>query len=314
MAYTGATDIATGTDTTNDLKREIFVGVLDAYLRNNIFSNLIWTKPAIKGAPSVQFIIEGKEDTSDYYTANSLPEEYTTSGTQLNVSNGTVDEVSISYDRPMYIARRVDKWDEATTSYDAVSMQVNQIGANLASYDDRKVSSAIELASLSTGLVGNGDGYVVVNTTLDGGATAGTTAEEIGDAYVESIFAGVSQINTNDVTDEIYCVLNPIAYSYLVQSKRGVSMDYTSGNGGIDVGKIYEVGGVKVFQSNNLPQTAGLKGLIFTRQAVGKMDLFNIQTKIVEQEDFLDAKFIYGYTSNGVGVLRPQCAISIKNV
>lgn len=314
MAYTGAGTINTGTNTTNDLTREIHIGVLDAYLRNNIFSTLVWVQQAIKGAPSGQFIVEGKEDMGGFFVANDTPAEYTTSGTQLNVTSGTVDEISIALDRPMYEARRIDKWDEFVASYDSISMQVRQIGAKLASFDDRKVASAIELASLSSGLVDNGDGYVVVNTKLDGGVSAGTTAEAIGDAYVESLFASKATIESNDVTDEIYAVLDPVGYSYLVQSKRGVSMDYTSSNGGIDVGKIYEVGGIKVFKSNNLPTTAGLKGLVFTSQAVGKLDMFNVYSKIVEQEDFLDAKFIYGYTANGVGVLRPQCAISIKNV
>ena len=42
--------------------------------------------------------------------------------------------------------------------------------------------------------------------------------------------------------------------------------------------------------------------------------LWDIKVDINTQPDFLDAKLINAYFSNGMGALRPQCAVSIKNV
>jgi len=93
-----------------------------------------------------------------------------------------------------------------------------------------------------------------------------------------------------------------------------VSSDYTGGNGGLDSGMVAMVGGAKVFETNNLPTTAGLIALAFTDQAAGMVKLWDVNTKISEQPDFLDAKLITAYFSNGVGSLRPDAAVSIKNV
>jgi hypothetical protein len=54
--------------------------------------------------------------------------------------------------------------------------------------------------------------------------------------------------------------------------------------------------------------------LVFTSQAAGLVKLWDVQSKISEQPDFLDAKLITASFSNGVGTLRPNSAVSIKNV
>jgi len=42
--------------------------------------------------------------------------------------------------------------------------------------------------------------------------------------------------------------------------------------------------------------------------------LWDIQIDINEQPEYLNAKLINAYFSNGVSALRNQCGISIKNV
>ena len=74
------------------------------------------------------------------------------------------------------------------------------------------------------------------------------------------------------------------------------------------------VGGATVFKSNNLPATAGLIAQMFTAEAAGMVKLWDVTTDINKQPEFLDARLINAYFSNGVGALRPQCSISIKNV
>lgn len=307
MAYTGASTPNVGTTTTNTLSRDIHIDVLMSFQRRTGFMDKIYTQ-TITGGTGGQFTIEGKEDTDATGTATY------TAGTQVNITAGTQDERVINLDRPTYVARRIDRFDEAVANYDVMSMQNRQIGSKLANVIDRKISAAIEAASLATGLVGNGNGTVVVNTALPGGAAAATTAEGLGNEIIESVYAAVAAIRASDDYGDVWVAVSPTTFQYLPQSLKIVSTEYTSGNGGLDSGTVAMIGGAKVFQTNNLPTTAGLIALAFTEQAAGMVKLWDVQTKISEQPDFLDAKLITAYFSNGVGSLRPNSAVSIKNV
>lgn len=307
MAYTGASTPNVGTDSTKTLSRDIHIDVLMSFQRRTGFMDKIYTQ-TINGGTGGQFTIEGKEDTSATGTATY------SAGTQVNITAGTQDERVINLDRPTYVARRIDRFDEAVANYDVMAMQNRQIGSKLANVIDRKISAAIEAASLATGLVGNGNGTVVVNTALPGGAAAATTPEGLGNEIIESIYAAVAAIRASDDFGDVYVAVSPTNYQYLPQSLKIVNKDYTGGNGGLDSGTVAMVGGAKVFQTNNLPTTAGLIALAFTEQAAGMVKLWDVKTKISEQPDFLDAKLITAYFSNGVGSLRPNSAVSIKNV
>ena len=307
MAYTGATVPETGTTSAATLTRDVYLDTLAAYNRSLIFAQYVY-KQTITGGTGGQFIVEGKEDTTDGSIATY------TSGAQVDVTNGTQDERIINVDRPVYVARRIDRFKEMTARYDVIKMQLNQIGANLAAKQDRKLSAAIEAASLATGRAGNGNGVVVVNTALPGGVAQPATPGGLGDEIIESVFAAVAAIRLNDDTSDVYVAINPVNYSYLVQSGRATNADYTNGNGGLDTGMVMRIGGATILQTNHLPTTAGLIGLAFSSQAVGMVELWDIDTKISEQEDFLGAKLITGSLCNGVGVLRPNCAVSIKNI
>jgi len=307
MAFTGATTPETGTTSTNTLTRDVYIDTLAAFKRSLVFSEYIY-KQTIDGGTGGQFIVEGKEDTTDGSITTY------TSGAQIDVTNGTQDERLVNLDRPYYEARRIDRFKEATSRYDVIRMQLNQIGANLAAKRDRKIAAAIEAASLATGRAGNGNGTVVVNTALPAGAAAAATPAFLGDEIAESIFAAVAAIQFSDANGDVYVALNPTNYSYLVQSGKAVNADYTSSNGGFDTGKVMKVGGANVVMTNHLPATAGLIALAFTAQAAGMVELWSLNTAIDEQEDFLGAKLVSGSCCDGVGVLRPNCAVSIKNV
>ena len=308
MPHTGATTPSVGTDSTNDLLRDIDLDVLMAFDRQTRFADLIRIDSITGGASAGSFIVEGKEDITDGNLAAY------TAGTQVNVNNGTQDEITITLDRPQYESRRIDKWDAAVARYDTLAMNVRQLGTRLANAIDRKVSAAVEASSLATGLVSNGNGTVVTNTALAGGAAAGATAELLGKELIESIYASIAAMEANDVIGDVYVGMSPANFQYLPQALTIVSSDYTSNNGGLDIGDVKMVGGATVFKSNNLPATAGLIGLAFTAEAAGMVKLWDVQTDVNPQPEFLDAKLINAYFSNGVAALRPQCAVSIKNV
>jgi len=308
MAYTGATQPNVGSDSAADLLRDVTLDVLQAKERQTRFVDLLRTDTISGGASAGSFIIEGKEDITDGNLA-----EYPR-GTQVNVNNGTQDEISITLDRPQYESRRIDKWEQAVARYDTLAMNVRQLGARLANAIDRKASAAVEASSLATGLVANGDGSTVTNTALPGGAAEATGAEALGKEIVESIYASVAAMETNDVFDEVFVGMSPTNFQYLPQALTIVSKDYTSNNGGLDLGDVKMVGGATVFKSNNLPATAGLIALAFTSEAAGVVKLWDTKVDINPQPEFLDAKLINAYFSNGMGALRPQAAVSIKNV
>jgi len=303
MAYEGNTNPNVGTDSAADLTRDITLDVLQAFERKTRFVNLLRTDTIPNGSAAGSFIIEGKEDRDDGALA-----EYP-AGTQVNVSNGTQDEIIIPLDRPQYESRRIDKWKEAVARYDTVAMNVRQLGTRLANAIDRKAAAAVEAASLATGLVANGDGTVVTNTDL----ASGTTAEELGTALAESIYASVAAMQENDVEEQVYVAVSPTWYSYLPQTFNAVSKDFTNDNGGYDTGIIKMVGGAEVFSTNNLPDTAALVGLAFTSEAAGIAKLWDVQIDIDKEPAFLNAKLISAYFSNGIAALRAQCAVSIKS-
>ena len=306
MAFTGATPALVGTDTTNTLTRDIHAGVLEALRRPTVIFNTIY-KQTGSGGTGLRFIIEGKEDTDDTNVAL-----YSTGGTQINVTDGTQDELVINFDRPQYVARRVDGWDEAVTNWGVMEMQGRQIASKLENTIDRKAVAAIEAATATTGLVGNGDGHVVVNAKIATAVTAGI-ASDIGDELAESIFAAAAAIRGTDDYGELYCAVSPVNYSYLVQSSKAVNADFTNGNGGFDSGKVYQVGGVTLIQTNNMPATAALEAIVYGEQAAGAAILWDLKTKIIDDDDFLDAKRIQSYFSNGMGSLRCNSAAAIKS-
>ena len=303
MAYTGDTTPNVGTDTGNDLTRDITLDVLQAFERKTRFADILRVDQIPDGAAAGSFIIEGKEDRDD-----GALTEYP-SGTQVQVSNGTQDEIIVPIDRPQYESRRVDKWKQAVARYDVAAMNVRQLGTRLANAIDRKLSAAVELSSLATGLVANGDGTVVTNAAL---VIPIADPEAFGKAFAQSIYAAVAAMQENDVDEYVYVACTPSVYATLPQSFNAVNKDFTSDNGGYDTGVVKMIGGAEVFSTNNLPTTAALIALVFTSEAAGMAKLWDIQIDINEQPEFLNAKLINAYFSNGVAPLRPQCAVSIK--
>ena len=302
MAYTGATTPNIGTTTTDTLSRDVMLDVLESYKRKLVVSPLLWTKPITSGTGG-QFIIEGKEDATNTGVASY------TAGAQVDVTNGTQDEIVINLDRPQYVARRIDKWSEAVANYDVVAMNVRQVGSKLGAFVERKAIAAVEASSLATGLAGNGNGIVVVNTAIASGADAIAK----GNAIADAIFSAVAAIKANDCEDEIYVAMSPLNYSYVVRSDRAVNVDFTSGNGGFDTGTVKQVAGAKLLETNDMPATANLVALVFTYQSAGIVKLWDVQSKITEQADFLDAKLLTAYFSIGMGALRSQSTASIKS-
>ena len=311
MAYTGAATIITGTDSSSDLSRDIYIETLEAFNRSLIGLNHV-RRQSITTGKAGQFIIGGK--TSEATT----PAVYAR-GTQVAVQDADFDERTIILARPQYEARRIDQFEERVAHYDVRSVITNQMGESLGNKVDRQVFDTILSAALDIDIAGNTASSALVSNPAAGAITAITytgTAQQKGDLLAEAIFEAAAHLRGNDVMETPVCVLSPMDYSYLVQSTKSVNADYTSGNGGYDSGSVMMVAGVKVLQSNNLKGNKGattsakLLGLVFTPEAAGVLELIGMTTNQEKQIDFLDSTLMTAYYANGMGVLRPECAVA----
>jgi len=305
MPYTGNTTPNVGTDSGADLTRDITLDVLQAFERKVRFVDKLRIDTIPEGSAAGSFVIEGKEDIDD----GNLTEY--TAGTQVEVNNGTQDEIIVPLDRPQYESRRIDKWKQAIARYDTVAMNIRQLGTRLANAIDRKLSAGVYASSQATGLVANGDGTTILNAGI---VLPMVDPEATGKAFAQAIYAAVAVMEENDVDEVVEVACSPTLYSSLPQALITVSSDYTNGNGGYDTGEIKMVGGASVFASNNIPVSTGLVALAFTSEAAGMAKLWDVTIDINEQPEFLNAKLINAYFSNGVKALRPQCAVAITNV
>lgn len=313
MAYTGAATIITGTNSGSDLSRDIYIETLEAFNRSLIGLNNV-RRQSITTGKAGQFIIGGKTSTA------TTPAVYAR-GTQVAVQDADFDERTIVLARPQYEARRIDQFEERVAHYDVRSVITNQMGESLGNKVDRQVFDTVLSAALDIDIAGNTASSALVSNPAAGTIAAITytgTAQQKGDLLAEAIFTAAAHLRTNDVMETPVCVLSPMDYSYLVQSTKSVNADYTSGNGGYDSGSVMMVAGVKVLQSNNLKGNTGgvggaaakLLGLVFTPEAAGVLELIGMTTNQEKQIDFLDSTLMTAYYANGMGVLRPECAVA----
>jgi len=311
MAYVGeptAAHIITGADTTNDLSRDIYIETLEAFNRRNVFLALV-TKQTIQSGKAGQFIIGGKTDGSNI-------DEYAR-GSQIDITDVDLDERTIVLERPQYVAKRIDQFEERVAHYDVRGPITNMMGESLAYKVDGKIADVVWDASQGAGvnapLVGNpGPNANIVMTTATG------TAMEIGDALAEAIFAARAVLEENDDYGEAVAVVSPRDYGYLVQSGQAVNADFTNGNGGYDTGTIMQVAGVRIVSTNNIKGATeagkdALRGLVFTQDCAGVLELIGIKTNQEDQIDFLDSTLMTAYYAIGAGVLRPESAVAIMD-
>ncbi len=301
MAYAvaplGLNDVETAQDLT-ELANKIYVETLYAFERSCVFMNLVYNV-TIPHGKSGQFIVGGKADgsRSGSYTA----------GTQVDVTVTGNSERTIVLGRPQYVAERVDQFEEKMGQFSIRSIVTQNHGQDLAIQLDKAIATKLEAAAAATGVAGNGDGSTITNTVIASGATT----KDKGAALMEAIYDCTAAIRGNDYKGELFAAVSPSNYNLLVLSEILVNSDVTSNNGGMDSGRIGMVGNVTVVETNNLPTTVALEGLVFGKEAVGVLTLVGMSTDQEKQVDFLGATLMTAYYMNGIDVLRPACAAVI---
>jgi len=216
--------------------------------------------------------------------------------------------------------------DEAMNHYDVRSIYSQAMGEALAIQWDKHVLQTFVQAAIAAANVadaGYPGGTVITN------ASAGTTAS----ALITELFNVAAAFDNNWVPQEDrYCFLKPAQYYMLANASNAVHGDFNTpgSNGGVAVGKVYEVAGFKLVKTPNLPTTNITTGVdaggTAVRQAVnaantvavcghtsavGTVKLMDLAMEsaydIRTQGTLMVAKYAVGH-----GVLRPEAAAQIK--
>jgi len=265
----------------------------------------------ISGGKTSQFIVTGKALESDIQTHQRGQE----------VVNRLLanDEITITVDTRYVHSHFSDDLDNKLAQYDLRSEMSAQSGEVLAIKIDKDIFYGIthDTGSAAAPTNGQSPAAVVVAT----GYTAATTAEDKGNAIVESLFVARSTLNERDISGEPTVFVAPADYYNVVQSTRGVSQDYTTSNGGIDTGKVRNVAGFQLGWTNHLDKTnqsggggidaTKLIGLMYTKDVFGVVKAMDIKSEA--NYDFRRLGYqLTSYYAMGMGALNPTGLIIIN--
>lgn len=207
--------------------------------------------------------------------------------------------------------------EEAKNHYDVRSIYSKEQGNALAKKYDQNVLQVGVLASRATPLFDAG------TVPAAGGSVTDALMATDADVLAAAIMTAAQKLDEGDVPEyDRYCILRPAQYWLLLNSDLAVNRDYTDG-GSVRKGKVWEIGGVEIIKSNNLPSTniatgpaayrgnfSKTYGLVYQKGAMGTVKLMDLSIEseylITNQGTLIVAKYAVGH-----GVLRPECAVEL---
>lgn len=288
---------------------KVFAGeVLTAFAENNVYGARTRQRRITSGK-TAQFPAIGKGGAS-----------YHTPGKELQGSQVAHAERTIAIDDLLLADRFIDVLDEAMNHYDVRSEYSRDVGRSLAASFDKNIAQVAILAARAGATVSGGNGGSVITD-----ADALTNA----DSLVTSIFDAAQALDEKDVPKdgERFVFLKPDQFYLLIdQASRVINQDYNPGmaNGSVAGGDLRTIGGIKVVETNNLPQSNVTTGpsayqgdfstvaaSVIHRTAVGTVQLLGLTLEmaydITRQGHWIVAKYAVGH-----GILRPESSVEIK--
>jgi len=276
--------------------------VIKAFRERNIGLGLIKSR-SISGGKSAQFIVTGEASEADIQTH--------TRGEEVISKVLANDEVTIVVNTRYVHSHFLDTLDEKLAQYEVRSELAFQSGQVLATKIDKDVFKLLgNVVPAMTPLAGQKAASTVVAT----GYAAAATAEEKGNAIIESFYVGKTELDEKNVTDTPNVVVAPQDYYNIVQSTRGTNADWTSGNGGIDSGKFKQIAGFTVLTSNHLDKVTNTKliALMFTKDVAGVVKAMDIQSE--SNYDFRRLGYqLTSFYALGMGALNPTGMVVINS-
>ena len=317
--------------TKSGLALKVYAETLAAFERKNIFMELI-TKQTIDSGKSAQFIINGRGAESSISATTGLPDgtagvaggEVQTHTLGANQRDGAsqmvVTERTILTERPIFVRKQLDNYEEKMAHYNIRSMITGQNGSTMANFLDRRILVELDLATTEAATDTQYAYGAVFNTLI----TTGATSEAKGDALVDAIFAGLSILDGKDqIGEQRYFVTNNTNYYNLLLSQKAVNRDFNAGdNGSISDGNVFRIGDTVILRSNNLSDTLApnaiavsgqgdtLSGYLFTRDVIGMVELMGLQTKEWFDDDY-DETVMKAQLATGIDTLNPGSLVAI---
>lgn len=244
---------------------------------------------------------------------------YHTPGAEITGQVSNVNERVITIDDLLLSAVFIPNIDEAKTHFDYRSIYSRECGVFLANNMDRNVQQVGLLAARASATVTGAFG----GTSLTSATTLyKTSASDL----IAGHYAAAQTLDEKDVPagSRRYSFIRPAQYYLLAQVDNLVDKDVNGNNGDKSKAKVYEVAGIELVKTNQLPNSvvntgpAAYQGdfsktaaLIMTPDAVGTVKLMDLMSEmeydIRRQGTLMVSKYAVGH-----GILRPECAVELK--
>jgi len=244
---------------------------------------------------------------------------YHTPGQEIVGQVSNVNERVITIDDLLLSSVFIPNIDEAKNHYDYRSIYSRECGVFLANNWAKNILQVMALAARASATVTGANG----GTSLTSATTLyKTSATDL----IAGFYAAAQALDEKDVPESSrrYGYLKPAQYYLLAQVDNLVDKDVNNNNGDKAKAKVFEVAGVELVKTNNLPSTSVVTGpaayqgdftktaaIISTQDAVGTVKLMDLSSEmeydIRRQGTLIVAKYAMGH-----GILRPECAVELK--
>ncbi len=276
----------------------------------------------LKNGRSMQFIFTGRMDAAYHQPGTPI----------LGSSNPPVAEKTIIMDDLLISSAFVYDLDETLAQYSLRSEIAKKIGHALAEAYDKKTFRTIALAAREAHPITASPGPEPGGSVIK----LGTGNEYNAQALVDAFFEAASILDEKNVPrDGRHAVLSPRQYYALISQVDSniLNRDYGSSQGNMNSGDgLYEIAGISIKRSNNLPFMAGNVarvngenndysgdfsascGLIYMKDAAGVVEGIGpqVQTTGSDVKTMYQGDIIVGRLAMGVGTLNPACAIELQ--
>lgn len=306
-----------GAGLTDALFQKVFSGeVMSIFEAENKTKNRVMSR-TIQNGKSASFPIMGRA-TASYHTPGN---EILGGTVKHNEKVITIDDLLIA---PVFIA----EIDEAKNHYDVRSHYSTEVGRVLAQTWDRHALQVGVLAART--LVGN-----IAGESPAGSVVTEAVASDFDDPekLAAAFYAAAQVMDEKNIPEQDrVAYLPPALYYTLVQSNKVINRDFVAGNGDFAKGKVFEVAGIEIVKTNNLPTTAvtassvsggsrdsyvgdftKTAGLIMHKSAIGTVQLMNLTTRMDYDPRRLGTQIVSKYAV-GHGVLRPEAAVELARL
>jgi hypothetical protein len=244
---------------------------------------------------------------------------YHTPGAEIVGQSSNVAERVITIDDLLLSDVFIPNIDEAKNHFDYRGIYSTECGNFLGTSWDKNVLQVGILAARASATV----------TGAFGGSSftsAGTLYKTSATDLIAGHYASAQALDEKNIPDSKrrYSFIRPAQYYLLAQVDNLVDKDVNNSNGDKAKAKVYEVAGIELVKTNNLPNAVVSAGpaayqgdfsktaaLIMTADAVGTLKLLDLQSEMEydmrRQGTLIVAKYLMGH-----GILRPECSTELK--